>query len=130
MSDFALVEHRLQLALVLAADAAPEEMGCSIGTTHQQAQLAGTSEHGLQWRRTLEDHVGRQFHLSHAVPIARPQGVTLGWTEDWDHAAHPVVAATLQDRRTQPIGGYLHGVCIANRQEGVVGLAEADAVAS
>src|SRR5438067_832352 len=105
-------------------------MGCSIGTPHQQTQLAGTPEHGLQWRRTFEDDVGGQLHLSHAVSIARPQGVTFSWTEDWDHAAHPVVAATLQDHRTQPIGGYSQRVCIGHCQEGVVGFAESYAVAS
>ena len=44
VSGVALVQHGLQLALVAAVDASPEEMGRSIRAADQHAQFAGPLE--------------------------------------------------------------------------------------
>ena len=44
MSGFALVQHGLQFALIVAVDASPEEMGGPISAADEHAQLAGALE--------------------------------------------------------------------------------------
>src|SRR5713226_10624576 len=114
----------------MAIDASSEEMGCPIGAAHQHAQFAGTLEECSERRRAFKHDVCGQLHLGHAVAVPRSQRLTFVWTEDRDHSAHPVVTAPLQERRTQAIGSRLKRRYIGDGQEGVVGFAEAYAVAS
>ena len=50
MSGVALVQHGLQLALIVAVDASPEQMRRPIGAADQHAQLTGALEQGSERR--------------------------------------------------------------------------------
>ena len=58
MSGFALVQYRLEFALIMAIDAAPEQMRGPIGTTDLDAQFARALEQGSEWRGAFEHDVG------------------------------------------------------------------------
>jgi hypothetical protein len=92
----------------------------------QHAQLAGAPEQCLEWCRAFEDDVRGQFHLGHAVAVARRQGGALSRAEDRHQPMHPIAAASLQQSRSQAIGSSLERGHISRGQEGIVGFAEAD----
>ncbi len=126
MTGLALIQHGLQLALVASVDPSSEQLGGALSAAHQNAQLAGSLEERLEWRRAFEDEVRRQLHLGHAVAVPRLQRLTFGWAEDRHQAAYPVGAAALQDGCAQAIGGGLQGGHVVDRQEGIVRFAEAN----
>ena len=82
VSGVALVQHGLQLALVVAVDASPEEMGRPIRAADQHTQFAGALEERSERCGAFEHDVGGQLHLGHAVAVARSQRRTFVWTED------------------------------------------------
>src|SRR5437879_429120 len=93
VTDLTLAKHRLELALVLVGNPSPEQLAGPLGAADQYAQLAGALEERLERRGSLEDDVGGQLHLGHAVAVARRQRRTLGRAEDGDQPAQPVRAA-------------------------------------
>ena len=100
------------------------------GRTRPARQLVGPLGECHERCGAVEHDVGGQLHLGHAVAVPRSQCLTFDWTEDRDHAAHPVVTAPLQERRAQAIGSRLERRYIVDGQEGVVGLAETHPVSA
>src|ERR1043166_3124612 len=90
VTGLALAEDRLELALVVTADSPPEQMAGALGTADEHAQFAGTPEERCERCGALEDDVGGQFHLGHAVAVAWRQRCAFSRAEDGDQPAHPV----------------------------------------
>ena len=107
VTGLALIQDGLEFAPIVTGDMPTEQVGRPLGAADQDAQLTGASKPDLQRRRALEDDIGGQLHLRHAVAVARSQRLTLSWTEDGHQPMHPVITAALDHRSAQAIGGGL-----------------------
>jgi hypothetical protein len=90
VTGLALIQHRLEFALIMPGHASAEQMSGALSAADQYAELAGALEQRLPWRGAFDDDVGGQFHLGHAVAVARLHCRTLDRAEDGQQRPRPV----------------------------------------
>ena len=99
------LQDGLELALVAAVDASPEDVPCLGGSAQGHADLDRPLKQLVQPRPATKDHVAGEFDLGHRPLVVEPARGALAGTEPRGQARGPVAGTLPQDLLVEALGG-------------------------
>src|SRR5712672_4403638 len=114
-----------QLAAHPAVQASAEDFGDLVAGQPPQAEFAAAFEEFVDGKVALEDEVATILDLGDRVKAREIELLAFLGGELRAQDEGPVVEPCTDDLRAQLVGGGLQGSDVVDREEGVVGLAEA-----